>query len=280
MRRSARYIAALLLAVSCNEALMENPNMGSISLVLSSDVEVVADTKADDIDYGSFLVKVSGAQDWFDGLYSEIPVGGVTVPFGSYVVEAQSCTESAAVTANDGFGCVRYKGSENVEVQSNEPSSVTVKCPMVNAKASLTFDESFLEDFSEPSAFLKVGDRTVELENASEAASRVTYFNVDGAETLYYTVSGIVAGRTLSYSGHMSIAPAKWAKIIIRSNHNGQIGGPDISVDGDMDDDSYTVIIDPDTDFDNVDGDVTLPSIIVDASIDDATVIDCYIDIY
>ena len=62
--------------------------------------------------------------------------------------------------------------------------------------------------------------------------------------------------------------------------HNGQIGGPDISVDGDMGDDSYTVVIDPDTDFDTAEGDVTLPSIIVDASIDDATVIDCYIDIY
>lgn len=259
---------------------MENPNMGSISLVLSSDVEVVADTKADDIDYGSFLVKVTGAQDWFDGLYSEIPVDGVTVPFGSYVVEAQSCTESVAATANDGFGCVRYKGSENVEVQSNEPSSVTVKCPMVNAKASLTFDESFLEDFSSPSAVLRVGDRSVNLKDAAEAAARVTYFNVDDTDILYYTVSGIVAGKKLSYSGQMSIAPAKWAKIVIRSNHNGQIGGPDISVDGDMGDDSYTVVIDPDTDFDTAEGDVTLPSIIVDASIDDATVIDCYIDIY
>lgn len=280
MRKPAIYTAALLLAVSCNEALMENPNMGSISLSLSSDVEVVADTKADDIDYGSFLVKVSGTQDWFDGLYSEIPVDGVTVPFGSYVVEAQSCTESVAVAANDGFGCVRYKGSENVEVQSNEPSSVTVKCPMVNAKASLTFDESFLEDFSSPSAVLRVGDRSVNLKDAAEAAARVTYFNVDDTDILYYTVSGIVAGKKLSYSGQMSIAPAKWAKIVIRSNHNGQIGGPDISVDGDMGDDSYTVVIDPDTDFDTAEGDVTLPSIIVDASIDDATVIDCYIDIY
>ena len=91
MRKPAIYTAALLLAVSCNEALMENPNMGSISLSLSSDVEVVADTKADDIDYGSFLVKVSGVQDWFDGLYSEIPVDGVTVPLGSELYGVGSC---------------------------------------------------------------------------------------------------------------------------------------------------------------------------------------------
>ena len=280
MRKPAIYTAALLLAVSCNEALMENPNMGSISLSLSSDVEVVADTKADGIDYGSFLVKVSGTQDWFDGLYCEIPVDGVTVPFGSYLVEAQSCTETSAVTVNDGFGCVRYHGTENVDIQSNEPVSVTVKCPMVNAKATLTFDESFLGDFSNPSAVLRVGDRSVNLKDAAEAASRVTYFNVADPDVLYYTVSGTVAGKDLSYSGQMSIAPAKWAKIVIRSNHNGIIGGPDIWVDGDMGDDSYTIVIDPDTDFDNVDGDIELPSIIVDASIDDATVIDCYIDIY
>lgn len=280
MRKPAIYTAALLLAVSCNEALMENPNMGSISLSLSSDVEVVADTKADGIDYGSFLVKVSGTQDWYDGLYSEIPVDGVTVPFGSYVVEAQSCTETAAVTVNDGFGCVRYQGTENVDIQSNETVSVTVKCPMVNAKATLTFDGSFLEDFSNPSAVLRVGDRSVNLKDAAEAASRVTYFNVADSDVLYYTVSGTINGKNLSYSGQMSIAPAKWAKIVIRSNHNGIIGGPDIWVDGDMGDDSYTVVIDPDTDFDNVEGDIELPSIIVDASIDDATVIDCYIDIY
>ena len=72
MSRSALYIlTTVLLASACNKAVMEYSNMGSISLSLASDVEVVVTTKADtDVDYDSFLINVSG-QTFIGNQYSE-----------------------------------------------------------------------------------------------------------------------------------------------------------------------------------------------------------------
>ena len=72
MSRSALYIlTTVLLASACNKAVMEYSNMGSISLSLASDVEVVVTTKADtEVDYDSFLINVSG-QTFIGNQYSE-----------------------------------------------------------------------------------------------------------------------------------------------------------------------------------------------------------------
>lgn len=287
MRRSAYIFIAALLASACNEALMESQRSGTISLSLSPDVEVVSDTKAGDaVDYDAFIINVSG-QTFIGNSYSEGYLYGelteaVPVPYGTYVISAQSCTEEHAEEANGGDGCARFAGaSGNVEVLSTEPVHVSITCPMVNAKATLTFDESFLADFDSPYASLTVGgSRTVEFESVEESQARTAYFNVDASAELVYTVKGTIDGKRLTYTGRMGIEPAKWAKIVIRSNHNGQIGGPDISIDDDMGDNSFTETIDPNEGTENVEGDIDLPSITVDTTIDDAVVVDCIIDVY
>lgn len=287
MRRSAYILIAALLASACNEALMESQRFGTISLSLSPDVEVVAQTKADDaVDCDAFIINVSG-QTFIGNSYSEEYLYGeltedVPVPYGTYVISAQSCTEEVAETANGGDGCARFAGaSGNVDVLSAEPVHVSITCPMVNAKATLTFDESFLADFGSPYASLTVGgSRTVELESVEESLARTAYFNVETSAELVYTVKGTIDGRRLTYTGRMDIEPAKWAKIVIRSNHNGQIGGPDIWVDDDMSDNSFTETIDPTEGEENSEGSIGFPSIIVDATLDDAVVVDCIIDVY
>lgn len=292
MRRSALYIlTAVLLASGCNKALMEPQRMGSIRLSLSSDVEVVVGTKADtDIDYDSFNITIAGpsfiGNDYSQTYKYAQMDGGVTVPFGTYVLSAESCTEDEAIAEyTSSYGCVRYAGAvSDVSIMSAEPVNVSVTCPMVNAKATLTFDESFLMDFTDPSATLTVGERTVTLKDADDALAKAAYFNLDSATELTYVVQGTIDdgtpdGKRLSYTGTMNIDQAKWAKIVIKSNHNGQIGGPDITVDENMGENSFTETIDPNAGNDSVDGDVNLPSIIVDTTMDDAVVVDCIIEI-
>ena len=77
----------------------------------------------------------------------------------------------------------------------------------------------------------------------------------------------------------MTLYPAKWAKITIKSNHNGLIG-PGVLVDGNMGSESFTEFIDPEEGNVVVDGTAATPSIQVDTQIDDATIVDCIIDIY
>ena len=288
MRKSALYILTILLAASaCNKTVMAPGQMGVVTLSIASDVEAVVSTKADDaVDYDSFLINIAG-RTFIGNTYSSDYVygdmtGNVPVPYGTYVISAQSCTEDYAEDANDGDGCVRFAGaSASFDVLSAEPVPVSVTCPMTNAKATLTFDDSFLADFDLPWASLTVdGSRIIEFEDETEAASRIAYFNVGTSDELVYTVKGTIDGRRLTYTGRMDISPAKWAKIVIKSNHNGQIGGPDIWVDDDMGDNSFTEIIDPNEGVENIEGDLNLPSITVDATIDDAVVVDCIIDVY
>lgn len=293
MHKPSLYVSvALMLLTACNEALMEPRKMGSISLSLSSDVEVTADTKTGTgaVDCSDFLVDIYGTtssgQQYSTKqyVYASMP-SEVSLPYGQYHVSAQSCLEA---TAADGFGCVRYYGeSALIDVLSQETAEVTLTCKMVNGKVRMTFDESFLEDFSDITVKMSCS-RDVVLTGDEANAPTDVYFNIpEEGCPFVYTIKGIIAKgteneRELTYTNStspMTLLPAKWAKLTIRSNHNGIIG-PGVDVDGEMDDDPLTEIINPEDGEDVGTGDLNRPSIKVDTRIDEATVVDCVIDIY
>lgn len=304
MQKSAKILSgALLLLTACNEMVLEPGLMGSMALSLSSDVEIEAPVKsAGSINLDEFQVAVKGETATGEAYLQEYVYGdmdadeSVPIPFGAYTVSAQSCTEAKAA---EGLGCVRYHGcSDEFQVESMTVVPVTVRCTMVNAKASLTLDQSFLEDFDDISVKLKVSyteegqlkEREVDVPVNSEhpACGQEVYFNVPAAGgSLTYSVSAVVCKgtaqeRTVTYSNStspMTLLPAKWAKIIVRSNHNGIIGGPDISVDDTMGDNSFTEIIDPDGGTEIIESEMNLPTIYVDTTLDDAIVVDCVLDV-
>lgn len=292
LKSAINIFTALLLLTACNEMVMEPGQMGSIALSLSSDVEVEAPTKAGSVDCDNFKVSVTGkrqtGEDYLEEyIYSQMKANEA-IPFGTYVIAAQSCTEEDAV---EGLGCVRYYGkTSEIKIESQTAVPVNVKCKMVNAKATLTLDQSFLDDFDDISASLKIGDREVQLPLTHENPSggQEIYFNVpEAGGALIYTVTakickGTSQERTLTYSNASApimLKPAKWAKVIIKSNHNGTIGGPDISFDDELGEDSSIIIIDPDAGTEFIEGNMNLPKMRVDTSIADAIVIDCEIDI-
>ncbi len=268
---------------------MEPQRTGSISLSLSSDREVVVDTKAETVDCSNFLVDIYG--ETFLGQsykseqfkFSEM-TEPVVIPFGYYYVSAQNLTEAAA---EEGYGSVRYYGvSEEVDILSNETTAVQVVCKMANGKVTFTLDASFLEDFEDASVEMTVGSRTVSMDGSDADGSNDVYFNVsEEGMSLIYKVFGTVGKGTeqekrLTYtnaSSPLTLMPAKWAKITIKSNHNGIIG-PGITVDGNMGNDSFTESIDPEEGSEIVDVEL-VPVVTVDTDIDEATVVDCIIDV-
>lgn len=263
--------------------------MGSIAISLSSDFEVEAPTKADSYDCSGFEVTVAGltenGEDYLK-VYEEYSQMNETetVPYGTYSISAQNCS---AAEAAEGYGCARYFGtSSQFGISSQTPVTVTVNCGMVNAKATLTLDPSFLEDFDLVSMRLKVDREVSLLTDEYPAGGQPVYFNVpEEGGSLIYTVKARLKGQegeTLTYtnaSSAMLLQRAKWAKIVIKSNHNGIIAGPDISADDDMEEDSSTQIVDPDSGTEVLGGDMNLPIITVDTKMNDATVIDCVLDI-
>lgn len=286
MFKTARYIIPVLLVlVGCNKMVMESQQMGSIALALSSDLEVDLATKTDDskaVDCDAFTVLISGTtvpgtaytKSYLYGAMDD----GVRIPLGTYSIKAQNCTEDEAHTLNSGLGSVRYYGetSQPIKVESTvSETPVSLTCHMVNGKISVTLDESFTQDFSNPVITITLGDRTVNPSSGVPA-----YFNVDAdGSDVTYSVRGTIAGKELTYTKSIDLPPAKWAQITIRSNHNGTIG-PDINVDDNMSDNTFTEIIDPDDATEIIEEDFPLPTITVDTKIDQATIIDCMIDVY
>lgn len=293
MQKSAiNLIGALLLLTACNEMVLEPGNMGFMALSLSSDFEIEAPVKsAGSVNLDEFQVEVKGqkatGEDYLQAYVYGQMQSSEAVPFGTYTVSAQSCTEEKAA---EGLGCVRYQGcSEEFEVASQTAVPVTVRCAMVNAKASLTLDQSFLDDFTGISVKLKVEDREVDVPVDAEHPScgQEVYFNVpeEGA-SLTYTVTAVVLKgtpqeRSVTYTNTkpITLLPAKWAKIIVRSNRNGQIGGPDVSYDDSLGDDSFTETIDPGSGTETIEGIMNLPKIYVNTTLADATVVDCILDV-
>ena len=287
LKSAIKISAALLLLTACNELVFESQQMGSITLSLSSDIEVDAQTKAASVDCSDFIVSINGTTLMGSPYSSESLYKDMTglVPFGSYVLSAQSCTEKTALEANSGLGCVRYAGeSGTVSVRSEESVPVTITCHMVNAKASIYLDESFTADFTDITASLSVDKRTVTvIDQKNTTGGQEVYFNVpQSGASLVYTVTGKIGEKTLTYtnaSSPMLLKAAKWAKITIKSNHNGNIGIPDIDVDDTMDDNHHTEYIDPENGSGLVDGSMDFPSIFVDTYMHDATVIDCVLEV-
>ncbi len=285
MRKAFLYIIAVALATSCSVDMMDSSRMGSISLSLSSDVEVVTGTKADAIDCSEFLVDIYGTT-YFDSqayekqyVYGSMPES-ITIPFGYYYVSAQNCTEA---DAEDGTGKVRYYGVSNqIDVLSNTTVPVPIICTMANGKTSMIFDESFTEDFTNISVSFTIGDRTVELTGGNLATE--VYFNVpaEGAELGYRIVGTVATGtsqeREVSYTNPdpIVLTPGKWVKFTIKSNHNGAIA-PGVEVNDEMDSDNHTEWINPDGGIEE--GEISTISIQVDTTIDDATTVEGVLEI-
>jgi hypothetical protein len=182
--------------------------------------------------------------------------------------------------------CDITAGRQNAKVKADISDS-QYDTLMIDSGAQMPLE---IDDFADITASLKIGERVVQVPLTQENPSggQEIYFNVPetGGSLIYTVIAKICKGtaqeRTLTYSNASSplaLLPAKWAKVVIKSNHNGIIGGPDISFDDDLGEDSSIVVIDPDSGTEFIEGDMNLPKIYVDTSIADATVIDCELDV-
>lgn len=275
MRKSFLYIgAALILAAGCNKEVIRSEKSGLITLNLSSEQEVVL-TKGsmESMDCSNFNVYITGttflSESYSKSYICSQMTKGVSIPYGTYAIAADNCTSELA--AKD-LGQARYWGeTTGINISSQVPVSVTVKCSMVNGKIQVVFDESFTKDFTNPSIKLSQADRNVTM-TLEQTLKSSAYFNVETTgTTISYTIYGEIAGRTLEYSSSVVLSPAKCAIITIKSNHNGLIG-PGVDVDDSMKGDDHTIIINPDGIETPNSGNVNAPSITIDTKMDDAVV--------
>lgn len=283
IRRLFTYISLVVLAVSCTQKMSGPQEFGAMDLRVSSDVEVDVSTKSDDKGrYDAYNISLYGIRTGNDPysasvVYGQI-AGPLTLPYGLYSVEAESCTESQA---HEGFGCVRFYGkTEGVQVKrpADNPTPVSVECRMANSRISVSFDEGFVADFESVSVDLSMGERllTITPDNSSTA---LAYFNVSAeGSVISYAVKGSIDGVGRTYSSSILLMPAKHARLTFKSNHNGMLG-PQVTVDAEIGTNEITGTINPGSGTPVTGGDIEKPVIYVDYQIKDAVVVETVIDV-
>lgn len=206
-------ISAVLLAVSCNNAMIEDPiQYGTLSVSLAGEpgVEVVtrgtelSADKAKNYDLAVYdNPDCSGTPVSGPVKYSEVN-GGFILPEDTYYVWAQSCSPGVAETGN---GCMRLVGKSNaVEVKTDITNSAVVECEVANARVTVAFDSSVAENFENESLTVTLTqgksnpNRILTATNTGTNTTTEFWFNHGSVVT--YSISGTTRdGKTVSGSG-------------------------------------------------------------------------------
>jgi hypothetical protein len=117
-------------------------------IVISRAGEQVADGSYNVNDFKVKLSDKNGISIFQGKVYSELSAADRTLPVGTdYKIIVESCSQEEALTANDGWGQMRFTGETTFEIKNNETTPLEVNCTLQNAGLMVVFDESFTSKF-------------------------------------------------------------------------------------------------------------------------------------
>lgn len=153
-------LSGMLLTGCMNEdfSVAENNGKGTYALslvkedvqdiVISRAGEQVADGSYNVNDFKVNLTDKNGISIFQNKVYSELSAADRTLPAGTdYKIMVESCSQEEALTANDGWGQMRFTGETTFDIKNNENTPLEVNCTLQNAGLMVVFDESFTGKF-------------------------------------------------------------------------------------------------------------------------------------
>lgn len=224
-------------AVACNTVSIEEPaRYGQLSVALADEPVIEVQTKSGTaLDKGTdaakeYDVSVFNSSDEKQGeTVTFYDFETQTLPFGTYYVTAENCTEEEAEVGN---GKMRLAGrSEDVALSlENLSGTASVECAVTNAKVAVEFDSSVSEKFTDLKVKLTGGtttdrqDKGITIEESREVIE--TWFN---PSTLSYTIS---ATGVQAVTGTKDLDAKDNIKILVKVNQQtGTLTVSAVSVD-------------------------------------------------
>lgn len=117
-------------------------------IVISRAGEQVADGSYNVNDFKVKLSDKNGISIFQGKVYSELSAADRTLPVGTgYKIMVESCSLEEALTANDGWGQMRFTGETTFDIKNNETTPLEVNCTLQNAGLMVVFDDSFTSKF-------------------------------------------------------------------------------------------------------------------------------------
>lgn len=223
-------------AVACNTVRIEEPvRYGQLSVALADEPVIEVQTKGGTAlnkgseDAKAYKVSVfnsSGEQQGETATFYDFQAQ--TLPFGTYYVTAENCTEEEAENLN---GMMRLAGkSDNVTLSlENLRGTASVECTVTNAKVTVEFDSS-VSKFTDLNVKLTGGTtgtrRSSGITITESTEDKETWFN---PSILSYTIS---ATGVQSVTGTRDLKAKDNIKILVKLNQQtGELSVSAVSVD-------------------------------------------------
>ena len=231
MHKQILYILSLMgllsFAACTNE---ENPSLseetGEIRFSVVDTTEVEITTKASlNFDVNEFKVSLSrGNESIFSNKkYGDIAGSVITCSASSdYMLTAESCTETEAESANQGWGQARAVGKEEFAVAANESKTIPVNCGVANSSVSVEFSDYITSMYTSYSIELHATDATSRTFtfDKSNYTFKTAYFNVsESKRELAYTVT--LPSFEKPYTGTLTLEPSKSYKLSVKVKGEG-----------------------------------------------------------
>ena len=181
-RRLYNILMALSVTVldSCN--VLEDGEQGVAFMIdefipspLAVEVKSATEPEVTAEQIDAFALWVDGTK--ISGTYGQIKDETYKLKTGSYTAHAQNCTPESAETNPDAYGCVRYYGAEEFEVNTLATTqNVTLTCSIANSRVAVVLSDDFRQYFVEGATDVRISD-------AEDFSSRSLQMIADGAQT-------------------------------------------------------------------------------------------------
>ena len=228
------FIAASLLAIAaCNKPVFNVQNeVGYLNFNLAAD-DIIVTTKAPVEELGGYTVYVGDTRYEYANIKDKV----LEINPGKYAVYAENITPDLAHKSNDGNGALRLaSASQEVQVAAGQTAGVELHCTAVNAKITVTFDESFKAAFDSWNV-------TLGYENDNTRNKTVTNGTSEQDAVFFYNIHESIKNLAFALSAtpkHGGNAKTKTTTLEIQAGHHytvnysaGTSGYVDITVSAD-----------------------------------------------
>lgn len=218
-------IAASLLLTTCSNAIPEPAEgEGTFAVSLTTDdikTEVITRSSLN-IDVNSFKVSLSENDNtplFQNKAFGELTQSDCTLPAATgYRLAVESCSETEAITLNEGWGEVRFTGSSSFDIVSNQNTKVAIVCSMENAGIQLSFDPSFINKFPVHAATIQ-DSRNIIFKSSNQ--DNIAYYNLDGdVQDILIKFTGTAGGWSDRLDMTKSITLNKGKITVLRITYN------------------------------------------------------------
>ena len=147
-----------------------------------------------------------------------------------YIIEVANCSPQEAVSANEGWGTIRFMASETFDIVSEQTTPLVLECTMANAGLSVIFDESFTTKF--PTYAATIQD-TRNLVFKSTTADKVAYYNISqDQESISLRLTGSAGGWNdrIDKTQSIPLTKGKITRLRVRFN-DGTNTDSDVNID-------------------------------------------------